>query len=131
MIGLDTDILLRAALNDDATQSVLAREILSRLTAENPGVVNSVVLAEFAWTLRSGYNYDRSDIVGAIRTMLRSRGYRFPDRRAISLALSRCESDGLSFPDALIGEISRAAGCDVTLTFDEKAAKSSAFQRAH
>ncbi|MGD0185093.1 MAG: type II toxin-antitoxin system VapC family toxin [Roseiarcus sp.] len=130
MIGLDTNILLRAALDDDATQSPLAREILSRLTAENPGVVNSVVLAEFAWTLRRGYDYSRSDIIDAVQTMLRSRGYTFPDRRAISLALSRCESDGLNFPDALIGEINRAAGCEFTLTFDERAAKSSAFQRA-
>jgi predicted nucleic-acid-binding protein len=122
--------LLRAVLNDDAKQSPLAREILSHLTPENPGVVNGVVLAEFAWTLRRGYDYTRSAIIQAIGTMLRSRGYTFPDRRAISLALSRCESDGLNFPDALIGEINRAAGCEVTLTFDGKAAKSDAFQHA-
>ena len=131
MIGLDTNILLRAVLNDDPKQSLVARSILTRLTSDAPGLINNVVLAEFVWTLVRGYGYGRQAIVGAIRTMLRSRSYSFTDRRAISFALSRCETDGLNFVDALIGEINRAAGCKTTLTFDERAAKSGVFRRPH
>ncbi|MGD0642801.1 MAG: type II toxin-antitoxin system VapC family toxin [Roseiarcus sp.] len=129
MIGLDTNILLRAVLDDDSRQSPLARGIIGSLTPEEPGVVNSVALAEFSWTLRSGYGFSGAEIAAVIRKMLDTRSYVFPDRDAIDDALLRCEADGLSFPDALIGEINRAFGCGVTLTFDEKAAKSSAFKR--
>lgn len=129
MIGLDTNILLRAVLNDDPKQSPVARDILAHLTTDAPGVINSVVLAEFAWTLVRGYGYGREAVVGAIRTMLRSLSYSFTDRLAVSFALSRSEADGLNFVDALIGEINRAAGCEITLTFDVRAAKSDAFQR--
>ena len=56
MIGIDSNILLRAIANDDTTQSPLARDFLSSLSASGPGVVNSVVLAEDRrpdWLLRT------------------------------------------------------------------------------
>ena len=129
MIGLDTNILLRFVLDDDAVQTANARAILDDLAPDSPGVVNSVVLAEYAWTLRKGHGYSKSEIVGIIRTMLKSRSYFFPDRDAIFDALALCEDGGMGFADALIGEINRAAGCKVTLTFDKKAGKSSAFEQ--
>jgi predicted nucleic-acid-binding protein len=130
MIGLDTNILLRFVLDDDSVQSPKARAILQNLTPENQGVVNSIVLAEFAWTLRKGHGYTKSEIVGAIRNMLRSRSYFFPDRNAIADALILCDEAGMSLTDALLGHINRAAGCLATLTFDQKAGKSDLFQQA-
>jgi predicted nucleic-acid-binding protein len=130
MIGIDTNVLLRAVLNDDARQSPVAREILSQLTAEKQGVVNSVTLAEFVWTLRRGYGYTQEQLLSAVKSMLRSNGYVFVDRRCVSAAISRCESESLGFADALIGEINRAAGCATTLTFDGKAGKTDLFRFA-
>ena len=130
MIGIDTNIHLRAALDDDASQSPRARAVLSALTAEEPGVINSVTLAEFVWTLRRGHGYERGEIVDAVRSMLRSSAYVFVDRRAVLAAVSRCQAESLGFADALIGEINRAAGCAVTLTFDGKAGKTDLFRFA-
>ncbi len=128
MIGLDTNILVRAATNDDAIRSPKARAIISALTPGQPAVVNSVVLAEFAWTLRTGYGYKRSEIVDAIEKMMQSPCYVAPDRGAINAALIRCQSEHLDFADALIAELNLEAGCTKTQTFDEECSASSAFE---
>jgi predicted nucleic-acid-binding protein len=128
MIGLDTNILIRAATNDDPIRSPKARAIIAALTPEQPAVVNSVVLAEFAWSLRTGYGYARSEILAAVENMMRSLCYVVPDRSAINAALIRCESEGLDFADALIGEINLEGGAEKTLTFDAGCFESSAFR---
>jgi len=127
MIGLDTNVLVRAATDDDPKRSPRARSFLSRLSSARPGVVNSVVLAEFAWTLKSGYGYSRIEIADAIERMLRSPSYRVLDREAVSVALHICRDEGLDFADALLGEINRLSGCETTVTFDERASRGSAF----
>ena len=128
MIGLDTNILLRAATRDDRVQSPVAIELLSGLSASRQGVVNCVVLVELAWSLRSGYGYDRREILALIGGMMRSNAYLFPERDAVRAAMDRCSEEPLDFADALIGELNRAAGCERTMTFDTGAAKSEAFE---
>jgi predicted nucleic-acid-binding protein len=130
MIGLDTNILLRAATNDDPVRSPPARAIIAALTPQRPAVINSVVLVEFAWTLRTGYGHSRTDILAAIETMMRSACYLMPDRDAVNTALSRCHKDRLDFADALIGSLNAHAGSKKTLTFDEKCASSTGFEAA-
>ena len=128
MIGLDTYILLRAATRDDRVQSSIALDLLSGLSAARQGVVNCVVLVELAWSLRSGYGYNRQEILDLIGGMMRSNAYLFPEREAVRAALDRCDKEQLDFADALIGELNRAAGCERTMTFDVGAAKSEAFE---
>ncbi len=118
MIGLDTNILIRALTNDDPIRSPKARAIIAALTPKRPAIINSVILAEFAWTLRTGYGYTRSEIATAIEKMMQSPCYVAPDRRAINAALVRCQSERLDFADALIGELNLEAGAEKTLTFD-------------
>ena len=45
MIGLDTNILLRATTQDDPLQSPKARKIIKALSSDRPGYVNLLVLA--------------------------------------------------------------------------------------
>lgn len=130
MIGLDTNILMRALTNDDPVRSPKARSIIAGLTPDQPGVINSIVLAEFAWSLRTGYPYTRHQILDAIENMLRSSSYVFPDRAAANAAMARCHFEKLEFADALIGELNLEAGCARTLTFDVGCFNSSAFEPA-
>ena len=127
MIGLDTNILLRAITRDDKARSSRAIDFLSNLSPQKKGVINSVVLAELAWTLRRGYRYERLEIVGMIARMLQSPSYEFTDRAAVSIAVTRCQDEPVHLADALIGELNRQAGCTTTMTFDNGAAKSDAF----
>jgi predicted nucleic-acid-binding protein len=127
MIGLDTNVLLRAITQDDPVLTPLARSALEQLSSDHQGVVNVVVLAELAWTLRTRFEYDRLAIIDLIEAMLRSPSYHFPDRNAINAALSRCRVETLHFADALIGELNVKSGCTTTLTFDGGAGKTSLF----
>jgi predicted nucleic-acid-binding protein len=86
-----------------------------------------VVLAELAWSLRSGYRYERSEIVSVIGKLLQSPSYEFTDRQAVNAAVTRCQKEPIHLADALIGELNRQAGCENTITFDTGAAKSDAF----
>jgi predicted nucleic-acid-binding protein len=128
MIGIDTNILLRAVLKDDPRQSPIAIAFLSRLSGEEPGFVNDVTLAEFVWTLGRSADFERNEIAWALRAMLSSLSYRFLDRTILSKALTRYETSKMDFADALIGEINRAAGCSTTFTFDGGAAKTDLFK---
>lgn len=127
MIGLDTNILVRAIQSDDPVASPIARRVLSELTEASPGRVNSVVLAEFAWTLRTRYAYGRADIAAMVEALLESPALDVGDREAVSAAVARTRKEGLDFGDALIAELNRSSGCTSTLTFDRKAARSTAF----
>jgi len=128
MIGLDTNILLRAVLKDDAVQSPLAVDFLSRLTADAPGLIDDIALAEFVWTLERTADYKRGEIARALRAMLNSRSYCFLNRGIVSKALTRFEAEKkIGFADALIGEVNLAAGCSTTFTFDAGAAKTDLF----
>ena len=127
MIGLDTNVLLRAVTQDDPVQSPLARTLIGTLDEASPGYVNVVVLVEFSWSLRTRYKYERGAIFETVETLLQSAAFVVSDRDAVNAALSRSRDEGLHFADALIGELNRIAGCRTTITFDKPASKRTAF----
>ena len=74
MIGLDTNILVRLLVEDDAVQMEQARRFIeSRCTPESPGFINCVVLAELVWGLECFYRFDRARIAAAIESMIAGR----------------------------------------------------------
>jgi len=127
MIGLDTNVLLRAIVNDDAIQSSQARSLLSGLTKPGEAAVSVVTLVELAWTLRARYRYRGDEICEIVEQLLRSRTYHVSERDAVNAALVSCREEGLDFADALVGRLNRAAGCATTVTFDGKASMSTLF----
>ena len=130
MIGLDTNILLRAMTQDDPVQSPIARRIMQDLSARSPGHVSVVALAELAWTLNRRYRYSDEQILAAIETLLVSTFIVVGDRDAVARAVMRSADDGLGFPDALLAELNVDAGCAVTVTFDKQAVRSTVFELA-
>lgn len=85
--------------------------------------MNSVVLAEFTWTLRTRFKYGRVAILSAVEAMLQSAAFVMPDREAVNAAVTRSRDDAMDFADALIGELNIQAGCRTTMTFDGLSAK--------
>jgi predicted nucleic-acid-binding protein len=129
MIGIDSNILLRAIANDDPEQSPKARKFLSSLTPDDPGVLNPIVLAEVAWTLRVRYKRPRAEIVARFEALLCSASYVIAAREAVSRALQRCKDHELEISDALIGELNLIEGARHTVTFDIAASATPAFER--
>lgn len=129
MIGLDTNILVRFITQDDPVQAARATALIEwELTADTPGFVNLVTLAEVAWVLRNAYGYSREDVVDEFERLLRIEQLVVASRADVLVALTLAE-DGLGdFADALIGQLNVAAGCVRTVTFDRRARRLPGFE---
>ena len=118
MIGLDMNILVRYLAQDDRAQSVLATALIeTQCTAESPGIVGLVVLAEVVWVSESVYGASRADIVEEVTRILSSRQLAIQDAEGVWQALRHFESGRADFADCLIRRGAAAAGFDKTMSF--------------
>jgi predicted nucleic-acid-binding protein len=125
VIGIDTNVLLRAILDDDPGQSPAARSLIEAAKAVGEVIrVDRLVLAEAAWTLARRYRYTREQLIEVVEALLAAPELRLEDGRAVADALAVFRDGSLDFADALIGVLNRRAGCSTTYTFDRDAAGS-------
>jgi predicted nucleic-acid-binding protein len=127
MIGLDTNVLLRLFVEDDTAQSDRARRFVGAAAADEPCLVNPVVLAEFAWTLVRTFKKKRLEVARLIEGVLSMDDLEIPYRRAAQGALAAYRSGKADFPDYFLAEINAELGCVATATFDLAALDSKAF----
>lgn len=86
MIAVDTNILLRYLLDDDAMQSRKARHLFE---TKQLLLITDVVLAETIWTLKGKrYAAHRDDIAKIVMRLLEEVNVIFEDRQAIWSALN-------------------------------------------
>jgi predicted nucleic-acid-binding protein len=124
MIGIDTNVLLRAVAIDDPIQTSKAREFLSReCTPEEPGFIATLVLLEAAWVLESAYGFGRAQLADLVEGLLSVPEFRVEHADAVRAMLSLFRNHPGDFADALIGAVNRAAGCTTTATFDRRAGR--------
>lgn len=128
MIGLDTNVLVRYLVQDDAAQADDAAKLIARhCSKEEPGRISLVVLCELVWVLSRAYRFSASQIAGTLEKLLQTAELDIedPDTAWVALRLYRLEDAG--YADAVIGLRNRQAGCEVTATFDAAAAKLATF----
>lgn len=125
MIGLDTNVLVRYIMQDDARQSSLATRLVESLSAEVPGFVPLVSVVELAWVLTTAYELDRQQLVEALEGVLRTKEIVVERAETVwkALRIFQSESANADLADCLIERSAAAAGCDRTMTFDRSAAK--------
>lgn len=73
MIGADTNILVRAFLEDDQNQTKEAKDFLLKATQNNSLFISSYAILEFAWVLKTR-SYSREEIYEAVITLADSIG---------------------------------------------------------
>jgi predicted nucleic-acid-binding protein len=130
MIGLDTNVVVRYVMQDDAAQSPQAARIIENLSAEAPGFISLVSVIELFWVFTSCYALKDAQAAQAIELMLRTRHLVIDRAQEVHRALRRFKSTTseagnprADFADCLIQEVSASVGCDQVLTFDKAAAK--------
>lgn len=129
MIGLDSNILVRYAAQDDVRQARMATQLIEgQLSERNPGFVSLVVLAEIVWVMASVYRADRPTIGRIVEGLLSASQLRVEQAEIAWRALRLYGSSKLDFSDALIAELSVDAGCRITKTFDSRAARHPGFE---
>ena len=123
MIGLDTNVLVRYIMQDDAKQAALANQLIEGLSEAEPGYVSLVAVVELVWVLESAYDLTRRQITEALRNLLSVNVFKV-DRVAVVAAALRAYADGTAdVADCLIERSSALVGCRCTMTFDRAAAK--------
>ena len=124
MLGIDTNVVIRLIISDDAEQTRRARKLVEQaLGDDEPVVVSLLVLLESEWVLRSRYGFNREALLSIFGALLATRELSFEDEPALEEALFHWKESACGFSDCLITAHNRQMGCRATATFDGKAAR--------
>jgi predicted nucleic-acid-binding protein len=124
MLGVDTNVVVRLVVADDADQTRRARKLIEHsLAREEPALISLLVLQESEWVLRSRYGFGREALLKIFRALLEARELTFEDEPSVEEALFYWKDSACGFSDCLIAAHNRRLGCRATATFDDKAGR--------
>ena len=115
-VVVDTNVLVRAVVRDDAAQARVAAKVLR--DAEVIAVALPC-LCEFVWVLRKVYSLQTEDISTAIRALLATANVQV-NRPAVEAGLSMLEANG-DFADGVIAYEGNWLGGETFVSFDKQA----------
>ena len=113
MLAIDTNLIVRYLVNDDASQAAAAR----RLIDDNDVFVCTTVMLETEWVLRSVYSFSARQCIHAIRAFSGLPRVTLEDPASVAQALAWME-DGMDFADGL--HLVKSDGCDAFVSFDRE-----------
>lgn len=123
MIGLDTNVIVRYIMQDDARQAKLASRLIESLTVEEPGFVPLVAVSELVWVLSSSFELVRAQVVSVLEILLQTKEIQVESAEVVWRAVRMYRESSADFADCLVERSAAAAGCLRTMTFDRGAAK--------
>ncbi len=112
----DTNVLLRAALQDDPTQGAKAKRLLEEAELV---VVSRHALCEFVWVLHRTYKLPQAQIATAMSKLLNSENV-IADDIAIDAGFKAMNA-GADFADGVIDYEGRWLGGETFVSFDKRA----------
>ena len=115
-IAADTNVLLRAAVRDDPTQTLPAVHALR--TAELVAIP-VVALCEFVWVMRNGYKMPAAKVAHSIRALIDSVNV-VTNRPAVEAGLAVLDMGG-DFADGVIAYEGHWLGAEEFVSFDKQA----------
>jgi predicted nucleic-acid-binding protein len=115
-ITADTNVLVRAAVQDEPHQARQAAKILQEADLV---AVPIPVFCEFVWVLCRGYKKSASDVSDAIRRLMKS-AHVVINRPAVEAGLLTLDAGG-DFADGVISYEGNWLGAEEFVSFDSKA----------
>lgn len=115
-ITADTNLLVRAVVQDDQRQAKAAVAVLKQAELV---AVPLTVLCEFVWVLRRVYAFSSQDCIAAIEALMASEQV-ILDGPGVRLGLQVLAAGG-DFADGAIAHAGHGLGGDVLATFDRRA----------
>ncbi|MFM2099433.1 MAG: hypothetical protein RLZZ366_972 [Pseudomonadota bacterium] len=121
MIAVDTNILVRYLVQDDAAQGKIATHFLeNELTATKQGFVTIVAVLELDWVLRTQYGFSPRIVSDTIQELMSSPNLAFENNDLVETALAFQHGD---LADNILHQTAHSSGCTKTVTFDKKFAR--------
>lgn len=119
MIAVDTNVLVRLLVNDDAVQAEKARALFETHADQDEALwIADIVLVELVWVLDRGYGRQRPDIVAALRALAGNATVCIESRQLLPQALSLYAQGPAGFADCLLAVKAAQAGCQTLRSFD-------------
>ena len=119
MLAVDTNVLLRVLVRDDAVQAAAADQAVAK-----GAWVSHLVLAEAVWVLDAVYGRTAKQLIAALALLLVHETLVLQDADVVASALAQFRAKpALGFSDCLVLEIARKAGHMPLVTFDKALAK--------
>ena len=115
-VTVDTNVLIRAVIRDDAKQAKKAIKILGEATFV---VITLSSLCEFVWVLLRSYDIEALDISKALKALISATNVEV-NRPAVEAGISQLEAGG-DFTDAVIAYEGKWLGGETFVSFDKKA----------
>ena len=115
-ISVDTNLLVRAAVEDEPAQTRLAIESMQKAMLV---AVSVEALCEFVWVLRRSYKRPSAGVALSIRRLVDSPNV-VTDRPAVDAGLAVLDAGG-DFADGVIAYQGQMLGGETFLSFDRNA----------
>lgn len=124
MPSLDTNVLVRYLVQDDAAQLAAARTLIRRCVSE--GLVLFVpvtVTLELEWVLRSRFGFGKAETIAALADLFSAAELTFQSENPLEVALHLYRTGSADFADCLHVALAAEALEAPLWTFDKAAAK--------
>jgi predicted nucleic-acid-binding protein len=117
-VTVDTNVLVRAVVQDDPVQSLRAAAVLrdaSMIAVALPA------LCELVWVLRKVYGFGLADVAQSLRALMATANVDM-NRPAAAAGLAMLEAGG-DFADGVIAHEGNGLGGETFVSFDKKAVR--------
>ncbi len=124
MPALDTNVLVRYLVRDDASQLAAAQRLISRCVAEGRALfVPVTVVLGLEWVLRSRFAFSKDDVLMTLSSLFSAAELTFESEHALEVALQLFRKGSANFADCLHVALATQAGEQPLWTFDKGASK--------
>lgn len=123
MTALDTNVIVRYLVDDNAEQAEAARALLDELTPGNPGFICREVIVEVAWVLERGYRFTRTRVAEVLMDLTASDSLIVENSYDVAAAAHRYRQGGAGFSDLMILTAAGREGASPLYTFDRGLAR--------
>ena len=121
MQAIDTNLLVRLFVNDDAAQAQKVRALFDQQADEDGALwVADIVLVELVWALDRVYSRPREQIAAALHALAGNATVRLESAAALPQAKSFYAQGPADFTDCLLAVKAAQAGCESLRSFDKK-----------
>lgn len=124
MPALDTNVLVRYIVQDDAAQLAAAKRLIGRCVGEGLTLfVPVTVVLELEWVLRSSFGFEKDDVLLTLSSLFSAAELSLESERALEVALQLFRMGSADFADCLHIALAIQAGEPPLWTFDKGAVK--------
>ena len=124
MAALDTNVLVRFLVDDDAGEVVSARKLIRKAAIKGETLFIPVtVVLELEWVLRSSFGFGKAQIMRTLSSLLSAVELTLESEDALELALVLHRQGAADLSDCLHVALAGRAGEQPFWTFDRSAAK--------